>query len=227
MRDREPIEKISVPRLDLIDPVEHAGFLNSRSAEVAEEEVSSKEIQWIIDEMLRMAAGKGKDGEDTRQMVGLAAPQVGQSKRIITIDVTATGANQEQHLLPIINPRISMHGEKQVDGREGCWSCANYCANVPRFDHIELEGWDRNGAPIQLTLDGFVARIAQHEVDHIDGFVVLIVFRRTNHGGYTAYCRASSNAIGQSGRTGRPHSHAKSGMRFERANANLSKCGCC
>ncbi len=169
MRDREPIEKISVPRLDLIDPVEHAGFLNSRSAEVAEEEVSSKEIQWIIDEMLRMAAGKGKDGEDTRQMVGLAAPQVGQSKRIITIDVTATGANQEQHLLPIINPRISMHGEKQVDGREGCWSCANYCANVPRFDHIELEGWDRNGAPIQLTLDGFVARIAQHEVDHLDG----------------------------------------------------------
>lgn len=60
MRDREPIEKISVPRLDLIDPVEHAGFLNSRSAEVAEEEVSSKEIQWIIDEMLRIAAGKGK-----------------------------------------------------------------------------------------------------------------------------------------------------------------------
>lgn len=169
MRDREPTEKDSFPQLDLVDPIEYATLLNSRSTDVAKHEIGSKEIQWIIDEMLRMAAGKGKDGEDTRQMVGLAAPQVGQSRRIITIDVTATGANQEQHLLPIINPRIIEHSEKQVDGREGCWSCSNFCANVPRFDHIELEGLDRNGVPIQLSLDGFVARIAQHEVDHLDG----------------------------------------------------------
>lgn len=73
-----------------------------------------------------MATGRGKNGDDTRQMAGLAAPQIGESKRIITIDVTATGALQEQNIEAIINPELSSENGDLVDGREGCWSCGNF-----------------------------------------------------------------------------------------------------
>ncbi|HRC28304.1 MAG TPA: peptide deformylase [Candidatus Saccharimonas sp.] len=155
--------------LDLVDPVEHAKQLNSRSTEVRVEDITSREVQFVIDEMLRMAAGKGVNGEDTRQMVGLAAPQVGISKRIITIDITATGALQQQEIVPIINPRIVAQSDEMIDGREGCWSCGDFCANVPRSTEVTVEGSDRAGKPIRYEWSGFVARIAQHEVDHLDG----------------------------------------------------------
>lgn len=155
--------------LELVDPLVYAELLNSVASELADNEIASLETQFVIDEMLRMAAGKGKDGEDTRQMVGLAAPQVGVSKRIVTIDMTATGALQEQNIVAMINPKIVGQSEEVVDGREGCWSCANFCANVPRSSHVVLEGLGRTGEHVRYELGGFVARIAQHEVDHLDG----------------------------------------------------------
>ena len=155
--------------LDLVDPIANAELLNSVAKEVDREEINSDSIQFIIDEMLRMATGRGKNGEDTRQMVGLAAPQIGESKRIITIDVTATGALQDQNIEAIINPELSSENGDLVDGREGCWSCGNFCANVPRYSHVTLRGLSRDGKSIEHQLEGFVARIAQHEVDHLNG----------------------------------------------------------
>lgn len=155
--------------LELVDPLVYAELLNSVAGELADDEVASLETQFVIDEMLRIAAGKGKDGEDTRQMVGLAAPQMGVSKRIVTIDMTATGALQQQNIVATINPTIVGQSEEVVDGREGCWSCANYCANVPRSVRVVLEGLSRTGEQVRYELGGFVARIAQHEVDHLDG----------------------------------------------------------
>lgn len=153
--------------LDLIQPTD--SLLNNVAEPVQNDEVNAPYIQGVIDRMLELSAGKGKNKEDTRQMVGLAAPQIGVSKRIITIDLTADGSNKEQTLLVVINPHITERSQDEVPGREGCWSCGNVCGVVERAKAVTLEGLDRTGEPIKLELTDFVARIAQHETDHLDG----------------------------------------------------------
>lgn len=153
--------------LELIDPTNPS--LNTVAEEVALEEVQSPYIQGVIDRMLEMSAGKGHSKHDTRQMVGLAAPQLGVNKRIITIDVTADGSLKEQTLEVFINPRITARSGETVAGREGCWSCGDICGNVARARDVTLEALDREGTPVKLELTGFIARIAQHETDHLDG----------------------------------------------------------
>jgi peptide deformylase len=152
---------------ELIEPTNP--ILNSVAEAVSTEELSSNKIQETIDFMLELSAGKGHDEEDSRQMVGLAAPQIGISKRIITIDVTADGSNKTQDLKVFINPKITKRSEQTVPGREGCWSCGNICGNVERAEQVTLEGSDRKGKHVSFELIGFVARIAQHETDHLDG----------------------------------------------------------
>lgn len=154
-------------RLTLIEPTNP--LLNTVALEVDPAEIGSQYIQGIIDRMLELAAGKGHSEQDSRQMVGLAAPQLGISKRIITIDLTADGSNKEQHLQVIINPKITYRSKTTLPGREGCWSCGNICGNVERAKNVTLAGYARYGQPIKLKLTGFVARIAQHEVDHLEG----------------------------------------------------------
>lgn len=102
-------------------------------------------------------------------MVGLAAPQIGYRKCIITIDLTADGSLKEQRIQVCINPHITKRSGETMQGREGCWSCGNICGNVERAQSVTLEALDREGKPIKLELTGFTARIAQHEADHLDG----------------------------------------------------------
>jgi peptide deformylase len=161
-----------MPRTDLttlrlIKPTDP--LLNHVAEEIKPEKVTSPQIQSIIDRMLELSAGKGHSKEDSRQMVGLAAPQIGASKRIITIDITADGSKKEQHLQVFINPKITHRSTETMPGREGCWSCGNICGNVERAKAVTLEGLDRTGSPLKFELTDFVARIAQHETDHLEG----------------------------------------------------------
>jgi len=153
--------------LSLIDPINP--LLNQPSKEVNLDEINSDFIQGVIDRMLELSAGKGHSAEDSRQMVGLAAAQLGILKSIITLDRAADGSNKEQNLAVIINPLITDSSYDVMPGREGCWSCGNICGNVERAKEVTLEGLDRTGAPIKLDLKDFVARIAQHETDHLLG----------------------------------------------------------
>ncbi len=132
-------------------------------------DIASDKTQDLISAMLDMAAGKGKSSKDSRQMVGLSAVQVGQLVRIILIDLTADGSNKDQDLQVVINPAISARSSEMVDGREGCWSCGNVCGNVSRHKSVNVTGFDRTGGRVSYKFTGFVARIAQHEVDHLDG----------------------------------------------------------
>jgi peptide deformylase len=152
-------------KFDLVEPTDP--ILNKRALKVTD--IDSPAIQNVIDYMIALSAGKGHDKEDTRQMVGLAAPQLGVSKRIITIDRTADGSNKKQTLQVFINPEIVKSSQEMLPGREGCWSCGNICGNVTRAESVVIEGFDRYGKLIHVGLDGFVARIAQHEVDHLNG----------------------------------------------------------
>ena len=154
-------------RVHLADPMERAALLNAPASGVDTKDIYSAEVMHIIDDMLWLAAGKDKEGG--AQMVGLAAPQIGVSKRIAIIDMNATGMQEKQQMQVLINPKIVEMADDSVDGREGCWSCGDYCANVPRASWVVVEALDQQGNALTLRLEGFPARIAQHEVDHLDG----------------------------------------------------------
>lgn len=153
-------------KLELVSPSD--SIHNVIADEVSAEELKTDFIQGVIDRMLEMSAGKGTSKADSRQMVGLAAVQLGVSRRIITIDTTADGSNKQQTLQVLVNPVISQHSKEVVSGREGCWSCSNVCGNVDRFKSVVIDAIDRNGETLHLELNDFIARIAQHEVDHLD-----------------------------------------------------------
>jgi peptide deformylase len=154
--------------LKLVNPSDHAELLNSVASEVNVAEITSRKVRQIIDQMHKIAAGKHEEGG--AQMVGLAAPQVGVAERIIIIDVNAGGIErQAQEMKVLINPRVIDSSSDCVDGREGCWSCDDFCANVPRASWVDIEALDTKGHTIHQKFSGFTARIVQHEVDHLDG----------------------------------------------------------
>lgn len=97
--------------------------------------------------------------------VGLAAPQVGVSKRIVVIDVG-------EGLIEMINPVI-VKREGSVIGGEGCLSVPDYEGEVERAEYVECEFTDRNGKRMLLQTDGLLAIAVQHELDHLDGVLFI------------------------------------------------------
>lgn len=144
-------------------------LLNQPAQVVATADIPSDLVQGVIDRMLQLSAAAGTTEEDSRQMVGLAALQLGVPLRIISIDLAADGSLKPQQLQIVINPVITRRSTEVALGREGCWSCGNINGVVERATSLTLEGVDRLGVPLRLELTGFVARIAQHETDHLDG----------------------------------------------------------
>lgn len=95
--------------------------------------------------------------------VGLAAPQIGISKRVIVVDV-----GDDNGLIELVNPEIvSMDGEQL--GPEGCLSIPGLQGDVKRYNHVVIRGLDRHGKPIQYEGTELLARAFQHEVDHLNG----------------------------------------------------------
>ena len=97
--------------------------------------------------------------------VGLAAPQVGVSKRIVVIDVG-------EGLIEMINP-VVVKKEGSVIGGEGCLSVPDYEGEVERAEYVECEFTDRNGKRMLLQTDGLLAIAVQHELDHLDGVLFI------------------------------------------------------
>ena len=126
------------------------------------------------------------DLEETRQngpaAVGIAAPQVGHFRRVVIIDCSTTRKPVPNHgHLILINPEIT-HWEGYEPGREGCLSVPDYTGNVIRATRIHLVASDPDGGPLEFDMEGYEARAAQHEIDHLDGtlFVDRVVSRRTD-----------------------------------------------
>lgn len=126
------------------------------------------------------------DLEDTRQAgpsaVGIAAPQVGQFQRIVIMDCSLTRKPVPNHgRLVLVNPEI-IEWEGHEVGREGCLSIPDYTGNVVRASRIKLSAQDPWGKEHTYQMEGFEARCAQHEMDHLDGllFIDRVVSRRTD-----------------------------------------------
>ena len=108
---------------------------------------------------------------ELRGGVGIAAPQLGVTRRFFTVLLQEEG---ETFKLSIFNPKITSHSVEQtfLNGGEGCLSVDRVVkGNVPRFRRITLEGFDRDGQPIKLRLRGMRAIVCQHELDHLDGIL--------------------------------------------------------
>ncbi|MGD8912582.1 MAG: peptide deformylase [Candidatus Thiodiazotropha sp.] len=149
---------------------------DSRLKQVADEVIR------FDDELHRFIA----DLEETRQAgpaaVGIAAPQVGRSQRIVILDCSTTRKPVPNHgHLALVNPEIIEWDGFEL-GREGCLSVPDYTGNVIRAERIKVRSQDPQGQYHEYEMEGFEARALQHEVDHLDGilFIDRLVSRRTD-----------------------------------------------
>lgn len=97
--------------------------------------------------------------------VGLAAPQIGISKRVIVVDI-----GEESGLISMVNPVI-VEEEGEQFGPEGCLSIPNLNGDVLRAERIVVNGQNAEGEPFSVEATGFLARAFQHEVDHLNGIL--------------------------------------------------------
>ena len=118
-----------------------------------------------------------KDMFDTMEAedgVGLAAPQIGVGLRVVIFGFVNNPRYPEKTAVPktvLINPEITRLNDKKEDGWEGCLSVPGMRGLVSRFTHIHYSGYDASGKPVDVTAEGFHARVVQHECDHLDGII--------------------------------------------------------
>ena len=104
--------------------------------------------------------------------IGLAAPQIGVMKRIIVINVPLGGIGQHgtnRQKLAIINPVMTWAKPGMIEGKEGCLSFPGIEVSIPRYMRITVQGYDVRWSPMTHTARNLVARVLQHEMDHLEG----------------------------------------------------------
>ncbi len=132
------------------------------------ENISDRDVQQLIDDLIATAADANG--------VGISAPQVAQSYQIF---IVASHPNSRYPNAPkmeptaMINPEIINHSQELVKGWEGCLSIPGIRGLVPRYTEIEVTYTDRNGRLQKQVFTDFVARIFQHEIDHLNGISFL------------------------------------------------------
>ena len=127
-------------------------------------------LQTLIDDMIEtMRDAPG---------VGLAAPQVGISDRLIVVEYGEEEEDENGEIIELpkklyvmINPEIVKVSEEKEMGVEGCLSIPGLVGEVERHSAIQIKGLNRHGQPTKVKAEGWLARIFQHEIDHLDGVV--------------------------------------------------------
>jgi len=131
-------------------------------------ETFDKNLKTLLDDMLEtMRDAPG---------VGLAAPQIGLSERIIVVEYYAKEEDEEIEDAPkkvwaVINPEIVKASEEKLMGTEGCLSIPGLLGEVERHAEIQVKGLNKHGKPIKIKAQGWLARIFQHEIDHLNGIL--------------------------------------------------------
>jgi peptide deformylase len=153
--------------------VAHMGHpvLRTRATAVPAGDIKGARIQRLIDDMF----------ETMREYsgIGLAAPQVHESVRIFVAGLRPSEgpivelADDDMPFVALVNPQITMIGDKVDEGWEGCLSIPDIRGSVPRAHEIKVEALDRKGQRVQFTARGLPSRVVQHETDHLDGVLFL------------------------------------------------------
>lgn len=115
--------------------------------------------------------------------VGLAGPQIAQRRRIVVIEVPEEVAEERDGEVPnskwigkpfaLINPVIVETSPEQVEGMEGCLSIPGYLGEVVRHERVVVQARNEWGKPVHVDTGGFLARVIQHEIDHLDGILFI------------------------------------------------------
>ena len=120
--------------------------------------------------------------------VGLAAPQIGVGLQVVIFGFERSERYPEAEPVPetiLVNPVITPLGEEEEEGWEGCLSVPGLRGWVPRYKRIRYQGFDAQGVPIDRTVEGFHARVVQHECDHLDGVLYPMRIHDFSRFGYT------------------------------------------
>lgn len=121
-------------------------------------------FQTLVDDMVEtMRAAPG---------VGLAAPQVNVPLRLVVVEF---GDEEDETVTPklytLVNPVVARHSQETVIGTEGCLSVPNLVGDVERFESVTVKGLNRLGKPMKIKAKGWLARIFQHEINHLEGIL--------------------------------------------------------
>jgi peptide deformylase len=119
---------------------------------------------------------------------GLAAPQIGVPLRLVIFGVERNPRYPDAEEVPftvLCNPQLTPLGEEMDDGWEGCLSVPGLRGLVPRYSRLRYSGFDPQGRRIEREVDGFHARVVQHECDHLDGILYPMRIRDLRNFGFT------------------------------------------
>jgi peptide deformylase len=105
--------------------------------------------------------------------VGLAAPQVGEFLRLFIVEIPKTDYSPGFPLTVFINPQIKEKSKEIKTDEEGCLSLPNIWGQVPRYQKIKVEALNEKGEKFSLFCEDFLARVIQHEIDHLDGILFI------------------------------------------------------
>ena len=133
------------------------------AAEVARFDAELQQLITDMDDTMRALSG-----------AGIAAPQIGVSARVVIFELKDNP--RYPHIAPVpytvlVNPLVTPLTAEQDEGWEGCLSVPGMRGLVPRYRRLRYQGFDRRTVPIDRTVEGFHARVVQHEVDHLDGIL--------------------------------------------------------
>ncbi|EMV9344796.1 peptide deformylase [Vibrio alginolyticus] len=123
----------------------------------AEKVTDVSTVQTLIDDMLETLYATGNG-------IGLASTQVGRKEAVVVIDIS----DERNDPLILVNPEV-VSGENKALGQEGCLSVPEYYADVERYTSVVVSALDRDGTPITIESDEFLAIVMQHEIDHLSG----------------------------------------------------------
>jgi peptide deformylase len=141
-----------------------SGVLRGRAAEVTRFDAGLRRLVADMVDTMREAPG-----------VGLAAPQVGVAIRVLVMEPPPPEGEEEpdegapSRVVALVNPEVRWRSGELVEDQEACLSIPGLYGDVPRHTAIHVAGRDPSGAPLELELADYAARILQHELDHLDG----------------------------------------------------------
>lgn len=156
-------QKISDSFVKPNDPV-----LMRIATEIPKDKIMTAETKKTVEMLLRIALGEQMN-QTKPILVGLAAPQVGISKRIILVDIKADGKGIKGDLRVYINPVIISFSKENSEWYEGCFSTGGVCGIVSRPISVTIQAYTTEGERITEIHQGYTARIFQHEIDHLNG----------------------------------------------------------
>ena len=158
--------------------------LRCRSAPVGQ--LDTPELHGLVSDLRdTMAACDG---------AGLAAPQIGVPLRVVIYGITANPRYPEAPPIPetvLVNPRLTPLGEEEQLGWEGCLSVPGLRGEVRRWRRLRLEAFGPGGESIERDVEGFHARVVQHECDHLDGLMFTDRLLSTQRFGFSEELRAA------------------------------------